>query len=63
MFLANDGFAKLSTGMSGGKEGGKRGSDLTEYKARAGKRESRGPNLIHEELGQGRYRSWHDPQG
>ncbi|KAG0333925.1 hypothetical protein BG000_008782 [Podila horticola] len=58
---------KLSAAMSGGKAGGDGGGkcelDLTEYKARAGKRESRGPNLIHEELGEGRYRSWHDPQG
>ncbi|KAI9237392.1 MAG: hypothetical protein BYD32DRAFT_451766 [Podila humilis] len=59
VFLANDGFIKLSTAMEGG---GKRESDLTEHKARA-MRESRGPNLIHEELGQGRHRSWHDPQG
>ncbi|KFH67106.1 hypothetical protein MVEG_07629 [Podila verticillata NRRL 6337] len=64
VFLANDGFIKLSTAMEGGGGGGggKRESDLTEHKARA-MRESRGPNLIHEELGHGRQRSWHDPQG
>ncbi|KAG0039203.1 hypothetical protein BGZ82_009243 [Podila clonocystis] len=63
-FLANDGFMKLSAAMSGGNDGGgKRESDRTVNKARAGKRESRGPNFIHEELGEERYRSWHDPQG